>query len=434
MKRELIANIPPTTSATAAARRMRRFTTASLLLTPQGWHGRSGRLRSAWSRAVAPGRRRARTLAPAQGGQREVRQDTTLALRRFVDDNLVTVLEDLLHRFEVEPLQRYILCRFEGVVDRKETIGVALRLIDDLLAIAFRLLLDPHGIAPRPRDDVVAIGFRLVAQPLAIGECPLHVAKRVDDRGRGVDFLQLQLSDFDPGAVGIEDALQEMMRLGLDLAPPFGQCLSDRGLADHLAHRALGSGFDRRVRVSDVEEVSLSVLDYPEDREVDVDDVLIAGEHQRFFRQLTASDAAGGRALCGAVPDLGSVDAGHARREHLFDRGGKMVIESGLGGSVVGAEPQHDPHLVRQNAVEPACQPDDGDNDRGERNPATGAQAARQHAPETVLAPSQQLLEIGRPSARTGAAAAAAVAAPRAAAARTAAPRATALTLPEHRC
>src|SRR5215472_16582422 len=167
MKRELIANIPPTTSTTAATRRMRRFTTASLLLTLQGWHGRSGRLRSAWSRAVAPGRRRARTLAPAQGGQREVRQDTTLALRRFVDDHLVTVLEDLLHRFEVEPLQCDIFSRLEGVVDRDETIGIALRLIDDLLAIA----------------------FRLVAQPLAVGERPLHVAKRVNDRGRGVDFL-----------------------------------------------------------------------------------------------------------------------------------------------------------------------------------------------------------------------------------------------------
>src|SRR5215469_13930688 len=109
-----------------------------------------------------------------------------------------------------------------------------------------------------------------------------------------------------------------MLRLGLDLAPPFRQCLSDRGLADHLAHRALGSGFYRRVRVSDVEQVALSVLDYPEDREVDVDDVLITGKHQSFFRHLAASNPAGGRALRGAVSDLGPIDAGHARPEHLF--------------------------------------------------------------------------------------------------------------------
>ena len=87
-----------------------------------------------------------------------------------------------------------VLRRLERAIDRDETIGIALGAGDDLLAIGFRLLLDPHGIAARPRDDVVAIGLCLVAQPLAIGERALHVSEGVDDRGRWID-LQLAATE-----------------------------------------------------------------------------------------------------------------------------------------------------------------------------------------------------------------------------------------------
>ena len=142
------------------------------------------------------------------------------------------------------------------------------------------------------------------------------------------------------------------------LPPPFRQRLGDRGLADHLAHRALGGGFDRRLGVPDVEQIGLGVLDHPEDGEVDIDDVLVAGQHQRLFRHL-AGNLAAARALGVAIADLGPVDAGHARRERLLDRGRQVIVETGLRRPVIGAKPQDDPDLVGQNAIEAARQPDD---------------------------------------------------------------------------
>ena len=126
---------------------------------------------------------------------------------------------------------------------------------------------------------------------------------------------------------------------------------------------------------ADVEQIGLRVLDHPEDGKVDVDDVFVAGQHQRFFRHLARCCAARvGPRL--AVADLGPVDAGHARPQHRLDRGRQVVVEAGLGRPVVGAEAQHDPDLVGQHAVEAARQPDaDDDERRTMRDPGAGCQS-----------------------------------------------------------
>src|SRR6266513_4108395 len=221
MNSELIMKTPATTSRIATTVRMRRFTIPSSLTPAQRRGGgrrrlpRTGRRRpGAGSRRVARWRCARCPLAVAEGGQRQIGKHAVPALRGFVDDHLVAVLEDLLHRLEVEPLHRDILRRLEGVVDRQETIGIALRASDDLLTIGFRLLLDRRGGTARPRDDVVAVGLCLVAQPFAVRKRALHVAEGVDDRRRRIDSQQLQLSDFNPGAIGIEDALQQVLRVG----------------------------------------------------------------------------------------------------------------------------------------------------------------------------------------------------------------------------
>src|SRR5712671_590640 len=436
MSSELIVKTPTATSTTATTVRIRRLTTPSLLTAAQGWDGGCRRLWRRRRRCPRGGRRARRSTDAAQGGQRQVGKHPVSALGGFVDDHFVAALQDLLHGLEIEALESDILRYLEGAIDRGETIGVALGAGDDLLAIGLRFLLDRHGGAARPRDDIVAIGLCFVAQLLAIGKRALHVAEGIDDRGRRIDPQQLQLGDFDTSAIGVEDPLQQMLSVRLDLAPPFGQRLSDRGLADHLAHCALGGGFDSRVRRPNVEEIGPSVLDDPENGEVDVDDILVTGEHQRFFGHLAGPRPAGYRTLGVAVADLGPVDTGHARRQHLLDRARKMVIEAGLGRPVVGAKAQHDPDFVGQHAVDPARQPYDEDRDRDDGDPGPGTKAARQHAPEPVLTAPQKLLEVGGLRAAPATArppATAAIAAPRAAAARTAAPRATALTLPEHR-
>src|ERR1700738_707594 len=177
MKSELIAKTPATTSPTAMMVRSRRFTIPSLLTAAQGRDGGHRRLRRAGGGRCGPrraprgapwGRSACRCAVATEGGQRQIRKHAVPAFGGFVNDHLVAVLEHLLHRLEVEPLDRNVLRRLERAIDRDETIGIALGAGDDLLAIGFRLLLDPHGIAARPRGDVVSIGLRLVAQPLAI--------------------------------------------------------------------------------------------------------------------------------------------------------------------------------------------------------------------------------------------------------------------------
>jgi hypothetical protein len=130
-------------------------------------------------------------------------------LRRFVDDHFVAVLQHLLHGLEIETLGSNVLRGFEGSVHRHKARGIALRAGDIRQKIGLGLLLDPHRVAARNRDDVVAIGFGFVAQARAIGEGSLNVAERVDDLGRRIDALLLQLGDLDPGSVAVENGLQQ---------------------------------------------------------------------------------------------------------------------------------------------------------------------------------------------------------------------------------
>ena len=176
-----------------------------------------------------------------------------------------------------------------GLVDRDEAIGIALRAGDDLGAIGVGVLADLRRGATRLWQNIIAVGFRLVAQPRAVGERALHVAERFDDGSRRIDLGELDLSDIDPGAIGIEDPLQQLLRIRLDLAAALGERVGDLGLADDFAHRAFGRRLHRGVGRPDVEQKGPRVLDHPKHGEVDVDDVLVTGQHQRFFGLLTTA-------------------------------------------------------------------------------------------------------------------------------------------------
>ena len=82
------------------------------------------------------------------------------------------------------------------------------------------------------------------------------------------------------------------------------------GAADHLAHRAFGHRLHGAFRVLDVEQVVADAvrLDPPEHREVDVDDVLVAGEHQALFRHVAHGGAAA-QIVDDAHADVDLVDA-----------------------------------------------------------------------------------------------------------------------------
>ena len=117
----------------------------------------------------------------------------------------------------------------------------------------------------------------------------LHVAERVDHlRGR-IDFLQLHLGDLDARAVMVERGLHQLLHRSLDVLPRAGENRLDVRAANHLAHGALGYGLDRTLGLLDVEQIVADAiqLDFPQHGEIDVDDVLVAGEHQAFLRHVT---------------------------------------------------------------------------------------------------------------------------------------------------
>ena len=69
----------------------------------------------------------------------------------------------------------------------------------------------------------------------------------------------------------------------LRLLPLAGQQRLDVRLADNVAHGAFGHLFHGDVGLLNVEEIFLSILDAPEDNEINVDDVLVACERETLL-------------------------------------------------------------------------------------------------------------------------------------------------------
>ncbi len=167
-------------------------------------------------------------------------------------------------------------------------------------------------------------------------------------------------------------------------------------MADHLAHGAFGDRLHGALGLLDVEQIVAGAvgLDQPEHREIHVHDVLVAGEHQAFFRHVDIGGAAA-RRLDGTHADIDPIDARDLGGERGLDRIGHMEVEAGLGVTHVFAEAQHDAELVRIDPEEAGKSPDH-DRDEGDQRDPLAAEIARQGRAQPVLAAAQELLEIGR--------------------------------------
>src|SRR5262249_27846630 len=133
----------------------------------------------------------------------------------------------------------------------------------------------------------------------------------------------------------------------------------------------------------------------PEYRKIDVDDVLVTGEHQALLRHV---------AHCGATTqilnkphaDIDAVDARDFRREHRFDGVWQVIIETGFRVAHVFAETQHHAELVRIDAEEARKSPD-GDCGKRQQDEASAAEIpTRQYVAQLVLAAPQDPFEIGQ--------------------------------------
>ena len=220
--------------------------------------------------------------------------------------------------------------RLIGRQHRKEALRLPGRLRDRGQPGALPFRHDPCRIAAGARHDVVAIGFGLVAQAFRVGVGALHIDKAFHHLGWRIDFLQLHLGNLDAALVVVENLLCLVQNVVLDLRAQLGQRRLDRGPPDHLAHRAFRHRLDDQGRVARVEQVADRVADLPEHREVDVDDVLIAGEHQALFQNVASALIAGLdlRVAAAAIADLDAVDPRDGRRQHPLDRPRQVVVEA----------------------------------------------------------------------------------------------------------
>src|SRR3546814_6558569 len=118
-----------------------------------------------------------------------------------------------------------------------------------------------------------------------------------------------------------------------------GQRRLDVGAADDLAHRALCGDLHRLLRLANVKEVLTDIGDLPLHREVDVDDVLVARQHQALFRNI-ATRGAGTLAAGALEADVDLLHRGDAGGERRLDRPGQVPVETRLCGLDPFAEAQ----------------------------------------------------------------------------------------------
>jgi len=158
------------------------------------------------------------------------------------------------------------------------------------------------------------------------------------------------------------------------------------GAADDLAHGAFGNPGDEFLLLGDVEQEVARVLDLPEDREADVDHVLVTGEHQSL-----ALAAASEIDLVFGL-DRKLLDALHRPEDEMQPR---------TDGTIVAAETQHKAVLVGLDGVGTHIQPAQRHQGKhgkplGAAKAAAGAAAAGQDLAEPFLALAYQLFEVRR--------------------------------------
>ena len=170
------------------------------------------------------------------------------------------------------------------------------------------------------------------------------------------------------------------------------------GAADHLAHGAFGHRLHRAFGILDVEQIFADAvrLDPPQHREIDVDDVLVAGEHQALLRHVAHRGAAA-QIVDDAHADVDLVDAQRLRRQRGLDRIGQVIVQAGLrprGRTCRSAAPRRARRARRGRSRRRPTARSRAEHDQ--REAAAAEIAARQHAAQLVLAAPQQLLEVGR--------------------------------------
>src|SRR5262249_36110262 len=137
-------------------------------------------------------------------------------------------------------------------------------------------------------------------------------------------------------------------------------------------------------------------LHLPQDREIDIDDILVAGEHQALFRYITHGGSATADIVHHPHADIDLVHAQGFRREHRLNRIRQRIIESRLHLADFLAEAQHDTQLIGLDPEKAGKSPQREYTKKNKCEPAPAEIAPREHATQSILAPTEDFLQIRR--------------------------------------
>ena len=297
-----------------------------------------------------------------------------------VEDRLAHAAEHALHRLEIHAFARHAGRKLVLGGDVVVALRLSLRVEDRLALVGFRVIEDARGRTLRLGDDFVGVGVGVVDRALLVLRRGGEVAIGRDDLRRHVDRLQLHLQHQHAGMIVVQHGLHPLLNVGLHRRAVGGEDAVDRLQADHFARDALGDRFDRLTRVEDVEDEVLGMggVDLPDDAGVDVDDVLIAGQHLALGEDVAAAGLA-------AITDFGDLLVEHRNLDHCADRPRPVAVEAGRGLAGVAAEDEVEADLVGLDGVERAeREPRHQRDQRDDEDEPPGAAAACSAAPAAV--------------------------------------------------
>ena len=202
-------------------------------------------------------------------------------------DNLVGVLQDLLHHFEEQPFARHVGRLGVFVIDRDEALRLALRFLDDAVLVGSRFFADLRRLASGLAELLVGILVRFLDETVLVLLGALHFVEGVGDLARRRCVLDRDRVDRQACAVLVERRLDDAAHGLCDALAIVAENVLRRPAADGFAHRAFADLPHHFVGVGDIEEIGLRVGDLVGDREFHVDDVLVARQHQAGRRVAT---------------------------------------------------------------------------------------------------------------------------------------------------
>ena len=244
-----------------------------------------------------------------------------------------------------------------------EARGIALGGGNQALLVTFGLLQQPGRRTMGLGDHVVGVGLAFVFLPFLV----LTGFHRVVERGLHLlgrlGVLHGHLGNQDARLVTVEDFLHQRRGLDGNLLAAFVEHEVHLALADDLANRRFRHLHHRFIRHAVVEDVIDRILENVLDGKLDVDDVFVIGQHQRFFQHLVA--------LAAAIADFERAHAGNIDQLMRLNRVRQTPAQAGLSAFLVAAELQHQAALRGIDDVKTAGEPEQQHDGNQEANSAT---------------------------------------------------------------